>query len=272
MANLVEDADLIKRFITTRDPILREEVILRYVPLVYFVVGRLGLARSMGQDYEDAVSQGLMGLVEAIDRYDAKYGTQFSTYATVRIRGRILDHLRSLDWLSRSARRRTRLVQDAANELWNSLRRAPTDSELAQHLGLDLDALQQALVDASQVIFSLDTMVEADGDDEASLHEVLADNSQPNPADAFDEKDLKDRLLDVLKSLSEREQLVLSLYYYEELTLKEIGAVLDVSESRVCQLHARAIMTMRSALNQAVVQPPIQPTQALKGHARRSMV
>ncbi len=160
MAISIEDAELIRNFLANREPALREELILRYVPLVYFVLSRLGLSRALGQDYEDAASQGLMGLIEAVDHYDPAYGTQFSTYATLRVRGRVLDHLRSLDWLSRSARRRTRIVQEATNELWNRLERSPSDEELADYLKIDLPTLQKALVDASHVIFSLDTMVE----------------------------------------------------------------------------------------------------------------
>ncbi len=243
---------------------IREEIILRFVPLVYFVLGRLGLSRSLGADYEDATSQGLMGLIEAVDHYDPGFGTQFSTYATVRIRGRVLDHLRSLDWLSRAARRRTRTVQEATNILWNQLGRAPTDEELANHLHLELPALQQALVDASRVIFSLDTLVETDGEGDTSLHEMLADQRQLDPSDAFDEQDLKSRMMATIKMLPDREQLVLSLYYYEELTLKEIGAVLQVSESRVCQLHARAIMSLRATLSQGTAEPKDTSEQSLE--------
>lgn len=249
MSTLRDDAELINRFVISRDSALREDIILRYVPLVHYVLGRLGMSRTMGSDYEDAVSQGLLGLIEAVDRYNPAYGTQFSTYATLRIRGRVLDHLRSLDWLSRTARRRAKTIQEATNTLWSSLGRAPSDEELAANLSIDMPTLQQALTDSARVIVSLDAVVETDGESDASLHELLADDRQSNPADAYDEQDLKSRLLLALKSLSEREQLVLALYYYEELTLKEIGAVLEVSESRVCQLHSRAIMNLRSALN-----------------------
>lgn len=258
MVTLRDDTDAIQRYLTTHDPSLREDIILRYVPLVHFVLGRLGLSRSMGLDYEDAASQGLMGLIEAIDHYDPAYKTQFSTYATLRIRGRVLDHLRSLDWLSRTARRRARSVQEATNILWNQLGRAPTDKELAAYLEMDLPALQQVLVNASRVIVSLDTIVDADGDGLESLHETLADHDQPDPADSFDEQDLREQLQAAVKSLSDREQLVLAMYYYEGLTFKEVGSVLAVSESRVCQLHARAIINLRAALNHF-------PTRTYKG-------
>jgi RNA polymerase sigma factor FliA len=248
MVSPSDDLELIQRYLATHDAGLREEIILRYVPLVHFVLGRLGLSRSMGADYEDAVSQGLLGLIEAIDRFDPAFGAQFSTYATLKVRGRVLDHLRSLDWLSRTARRRARTVQDAANVLWNRLGRSPTDDELAKYLGIEMPELQHALIDAGRVIVSLDTMMDSEGDESSSLYEVLADNRQGDPSELFEDQDLKECLLAALKSLSEREQLVLAMYYFEELTFKEVGAVLEISESRVCQIHARSLINLRAAL------------------------
>ncbi len=249
MVMLKEDVELVERYCANRDPVLREEIVLRYVPLVHYVLSRLGISRSMGMDYEDAASQGMIGLIEAVDRYDASREAQFSTYATYRIRGRVLDHLRSLDWLSRGARRRARSVQDAIDVLWRRMGRLPTDEELGDFLGLDPETLQKALVDASHVIVSLDTLVNTDGEEEIPLHEMLADETQLEPGDDFEQRDLKSYLVNVLASLPEREQMVLSLYYYDGLTLKEIGAVLNFSESRACQLHARAIMNLRAALH-----------------------
>jgi RNA polymerase sigma factor for flagellar operon FliA len=204
----------------------------------------------MGADYEDAASQGLIGLIEAIERYDPSFGTQFSTYATLRIRGRVLDHLRSLDWLSRTARKRARSVQQALTYLWGELHRAPTNDELASYLGMNQATLQKALVDATHVIISMDSDLTNDGDCETSLHDVLADESQSNPAEQFEENELKEHLIKAIKELNERQQILLSLYYYEDLTLKEIGAVLSVSESRVCQLHARAVMDLKYIIAQ----------------------
>lgn len=244
------DADLFTSYITNRDPTIRDEIILNYLPLVHFVLGRLNFSQSMGADYEDAASQGLIGLIEAFDRYDPSYGTQFSTYATLRIRGRVLDHLRSLDWLSRTARKRARAVQQATTHLWGELHRAPTDDELASYLGMDQAALQKALVDANHVIISMDSDLTKDGESETSLHDVLADESQNNPAELLDEKELEEHLIKAIRDLNERQQTLLSLYYYEKLTLKEIGDVLSVSESRVCQLHARAVIDLKSIITQ----------------------
>lgn len=250
MANRREDLDLIRRFVASREPALREEIILNYLPLVHFVLGRLGLSRAIGADYEDAASQGLIGLIEAVDNYDPRFGTRFSTYATLRVRGRILDHLRSLDWLSRTARRRARAVQNAITHLWGVLQRAPSDVELADYLDYDLPTLQRALLDASRVIVSLDATLTSEMEGEGSYHEILADEGQESPAEALDEEELKARLVAALKKLPERQQVLLSLYYYEELTFKEIGALLGVSESRVCQLHARAMLELRAILGQ----------------------
>lgn len=266
--NQTEDRTVLNYF-THRDSALREEIILRHLPLVHFVLGRLGLSQSLGPEYEDAKSQGLIGLIEAVDHYDPNHGTQFSTYATLRIRGRILDYLRSLDWLSRSARKKARAVEKAINELWNTLQRSPTDEELADYLGYDLPTLQQALIGANQIILSLDSLTNLGSESEINFHEVLADEEQPNPSDVLDEQELKSRLSEAIKSLSKRQQILLSLYYYEELTLKEIGEILGISESRVCQLHARAIMDLRNLLakssltprEEAIFSKPIKPIQ-----------
>src|SRR5512146_3100425 len=156
MVTQSQDAELINRYLATHDPSLREEIILRYVPLVHYVLGRVGMSQQMGPDYEDLVSQGLLGLIEAIDRFDPNFGTQFSTYATVRVRGKVLDYLRALDWLSRTARHRARSVQTAITTFWETNQREPTDEELASQLELGVDQVQQALVDSSRVMLSLD--------------------------------------------------------------------------------------------------------------------
>jgi RNA polymerase sigma factor for flagellar operon FliA len=261
----IQDAELMNRYISSRDPALREEIILRFVPLVHYVLGRIGMSQQIGPDYEDLVSQGLLGLIESIDRYDPAFGAQFSTYATLRIRGKILDYLRSLDWLSRTARRRARSVQNAMNHFWETNQRAPTDEELALKVEMDVDQVQQALTDSSRIMLSLDSMIEMDGDTDNSLYDILADDHQENPSDLMDEQDLKTRLVQALKELPEREQLMLSLYYFENLTLKEIGEVLGISESRVCQLHARAMLILKSQLA-----PPDSPAEQETSNAKNA--
>ncbi|MCI0521613.1 MAG: FliA/WhiG family RNA polymerase sigma factor [Chloroflexi bacterium] len=244
-----DDSDLIQQYCASREGRLREEIILRYVPLVHYVLGRLGISQSLGADYEDAASQGLLGLIEAVDRYDPSHGAQFSTYATLRIRGKAIDHLRAHDWLSRGARKRARIVQDGISTLWETLQRTPTDEEIASHLDMDVAKVQQALVDSSRMIVSLDAAVTADGEEETSLHELLPGEDQAEPSQAVEDDEMKALLAQALRSLPEREQMILSLYYYDELTFKEIGEVLSISESRVCQLHSRMMTTLKAMLN-----------------------
>lgn len=246
-----DDSALITQYCTSHDPRLREEIILRYIPLVHFVLGRLGISQAMGADYEDASSQGLLGLIEAVDRYNPEYGTQFSTYATLRIRGKVIDHLRSQDWLSRGARQRARQAQEGIAYFWENFGRAPTDEELASHLQIDMSKLQRALIDGGRSFISLDMVLASEGEEQASLHELLPDENSLEPQESYEEQELQSRLADAIRALPEREQLVLSLYYYEELTFKEIGHILEVSESRVCQLHGRAVLSLKALLEQS---------------------
>ncbi len=250
MVTFNDEAELFEKFLESRDPELREQIIIQYVPLVHYVLGRFGISQGTSTEYEDLVSQGLLGLISAVDRFNPAFGTRFSTYATVRIRGMVQDHLRNMDWLSRSARRRTRRVQEAINALWGQLQRAPTEEELAEYMQVDIAEVYQGLQDSSRVIVSLDSVFDSTGDEETSLYDRLADENQPLPDENLDEKELHAAVVTALKALPERDQLILSLYYFEELTLKEIGAVLEVSESRISQLHGRAVLSLRMILRQ----------------------
>jgi len=246
--NTQNDAELLNEFHSHPTAEKRDAVILRYIPLVHFVLGRLGISREYGPDYEDLVSYGLLGLIDAVDRYDPEYGTKFSTYATLRIRGQVLDFLRKRDWLSRSARQRARAFQEATHALFSRLQRMPTDEELGEYLNYDEEKLRQAMIDASRMIISIDSDFGGDNESEGALHELLGDDSQEDPSEILIEKDLKHRLMAALKELPEKDQLVLALYYNEGLTMREIGEVIDVSESRVCQIHARAAMNLKALL------------------------
>lgn len=245
----IQDIDLLNQFLATRSLTLREELVLRHVSLIHYVLGRLGVSSDIGMDYEDLVHQGLLGLIDAVDRYNPEYGTQFSTYATVRIRGKVLDYLRSMDWLSRTARHRSKTIQKAIQALTNQTNVPPNEQELSEFLGLDLDKVHQGLLDSNKVIVSLDALVNNDDENESTLYDTLADDSQVDPAEIATENDMKSRMVGCLKKLSERDQLVLSLYYFEELTLKEIGKVLEVSESRACQIHSQAILNLQALLS-----------------------
>jgi RNA polymerase sigma factor for flagellar operon FliA len=245
----LQDVEILNQFLATRSPAQREELVLRHVSLIHYVLGRLGISSDIGMDYEDLVHQGLLGLIDAVDRYNPEYGTQFSTYATVRIRGKVLDYLRSMDWLSRTARHRSKSIQKAIQSLTSQTNLPPNEQEISDFLGLDLDKVHQGLLDSNKVIVSLDALINLDDENENSLYDTLADESQVDPAEITTENDLKSRMVNCLKKLPERDQLVLSLYYYEELTLKEIGKVLEVSESRACQIHAQAIMNLQALLS-----------------------
>ena len=248
MTPIDNDKELIEQYYKTQDPNLREDIILRYIPLVHFTLGRMGMSSDIGNEYEDMTSQGLIGLIDAIDRFDLSFGTQFSTYAIIKIRGKILDYMRSLDWLTRTARKRAKIITDGINTYWGENQRMPNDSELAKHLNMDISQVQTALIDSSRVIVSIDAFDDFEYSGEASLHETIADDTQVDPAELLLEEDTKRRLIEVIKNLPERDQLLLSLYYYDNLTLKEIGEVLDISESRVCQLHGRATLNLKAQM------------------------
>lgn len=244
----MEAADILEEFIVNRSPELREKLVLQSVPLVHYLLGRMGITQERGTDYEDLAHQGLMGLIEAVDHFDPKFNAKFSTYASLRIRGKVMDYLRTADWMPRSARKRSRMIQKSITTLWSENSREPTDKEIASHMGTNIEDVQQGLADSSRSLVSLDLMMEGDGEGSVPLHEKYGDEKQVNPLDMLEEQDLLGEMSTAIKNLSEREQLVLSLYYTEELTFKDIGKVLDITESRVCQLHARAIISLKAMM------------------------
>ena len=236
-------------FFISRSPELREKLVLQSVPLVHYLLGRMGITQEKGSDYEDLAHQGLMGLIEAVDHFDPKFNTKFSTYASLRIRGKIMDYLRTTDWMPRSARKRSRMIQKSITTLWSENFREPTEGEIAEHLGTNLEDVHQGLADTNRVLVSLDMMLEGDqGESDVPLHEKYGDEHQENPLDILEEKDMANEMMNAIRELDEREQLVLSLYYNDELTFKEIGKVLDITESRVCQLHARALVSLKAIM------------------------
>lgn len=248
MVMQMEATGILEEFIANRSPELREKLVLQSVPLVHYLLGRMGVTRERGSDYEDLAHQGLIGLIEAVDHFDPKFNTKFSTYASLRIRGKIMDYLRTTDWMPRAARKRSRLIQKSITTLWSENFREPTEDEIASHLGTNVEDVQQGLADTNRVLVSLDMMMEGDHESDVPLHEKYGDEKQANPLDLLEEKDTAEEMAEAIKSLDEREQLVLSLYYNEELTFKEIGKVLDITESRVCQLHARALVSLKAMM------------------------
>ena len=235
----------------TGDQKLRDRLILTYAPLVKYVAGRLGSGLPAHVDEGDLVSYGLLGLMGAIERFDPTREIKFETYAITRIKGQIIDELRAMDWVPRSVRARARDIERAIAELEKKLERAPTDEEIAEKLGITTDELEDSLTDIGRSsIAALDelwTVSGSDGD-QVALIDTLEDDSAPDPAGSLSVTEQKEALADAIARLPEREKLVVTLYYYEELTLREIGEVLSVTESRVSQLHTKAILRLKAHL------------------------
>lgn len=248
MVMQMETITMLDEFFISRSPELREKLVLQSVPLVHYLLGRMGITQERGNDYEDLAHQGLMGLIEAVDHFDPKFNTKFSTYASLRIRGKVMDYLRTTDWMPRAARKRSRMIQKSIAALWSENLHEPTEGEIASHLGTNVEDVHQGLVDTNRVLVSLDALMDVDREGDVPLHEKYGDENQANPLDVLEQKGLAEDMASAIKNLDEREQLVLSLYYTEELTFKEIGKVLSITESRVCQLHARAIISLKAMM------------------------
>ena len=233
-----------------RDQKLRDRLILTYAPLVKYVAGRLGSGLPAHVDDDDLVSYGLLGLIGAIERYDPDRDVKFETYAIARIKGAIIDELRSLDWVPRSVRSRAREIERAIGELEAKLGRGPTDEEISAKIGITTGELEDSLTEISRTsIAALDELWTISGaGDQIALIDTIEDTAGPSPTAALDETELREAIADAIARLPEREKLVVTLYYYEELTLREIGEVLGVTESRVSQLHTKAILRLKARL------------------------
>src|SRR6267142_2437767 len=228
----------------------RDELVVRYAPLVKYVIGRMAISLPAAMDSDDVLSAGTVGLLHAIDRFDPDQGVRFETYALQRIRGAIIDTIRSLSPLSRGAGRRARLLDETTLLLSQRLGRAPTQDELATELGIDQAELGRMLLESAHVIVSLDNSGGGGEDDGEvqSLRDLLHDPDEAGTDEVVEENELVDRLSSAIDSLPPRDRLVLNLYYHDELTLKEISRVIEVSESRVSQIHTAAVMKLRGLL------------------------
>src|ERR671927_65091 len=247
----IELRDMWRRYKTTGDPHARERLVVAYSPLVKYVSGRMASGLPAHVEESDLISYGLVGLINAIERFEPERDIKFETYAITRIKGAIIDELRSLDWVPRSVRSRAREIEKANSKLEHKLQRAPTDDEMALELEMSVDEFQEALLQISNsTVAALDELwtVSDSSGDQVSLLDTLQDPGAPDPAAVMDASEVKDRLADAIARLPEREKLVVALYYYENLTLREIGEVLGVTESRVSQLHTKAVLRLRSRL------------------------
>lgn len=230
---------------------IREKLILHYSPLVKYVAGRVSSGLPPSVEFGDLVSYGVFGLLDAIDKYDPERGIKFETYAIARIKGAIIDELRADDWVPRSVRFKARQIERAYVALEGELRRMPTDEEVAEKLGISLDEYLNLLGKLSPIsLVALDELWTVSGDrpDKISLADTVEDVKVKDPSKTYEIEEMKDMIADAINHLPERERIVVSLYYFEGLTMREIGEVLSVTESRVCQMHTKAILRLRARL------------------------
>lgn len=225
---------------------LREQIILEYAPLVRVVAGRLSMYLGYNVEYDDLVSYGVFGLIDAIDKFDVNKDVKFETYASLRIRGAILDQIRKMDWIPRTVRQRQKKIDEAIKRVEMTTGKTARDDEIAKELGVSEDELQdwQSQLKVTNIV---------------SLNEFLEQGSEPamdargnshfiQPEDRVQENELKEKLQEAMEQLTEKERRVILLYYYEDLTLKEISKLLEVSESRVSQLHTKALAKMQKSM------------------------
>ncbi len=227
---------------------LREQLIIAYAQLVRLVAGRLSMYLGHNVEYEDLVSYGIFGLIDAIDKFDCTKNVKFETYASLRIRGAILDQIRKMDWIPRTVRQRQRKIDDAIKSIEMRTGRTASDEELATELGVSEDEL---ITWQSQLkVTNLVSLNEFEETGPEPVMDATYNSHFAQPEDVVTENELKDMLIESLSLLTEKERRVIELYYYEDLTLKEISKVLEVSESRVSQLHTKALVKMKKKMGQ----------------------
>jgi RNA polymerase sigma factor FliA len=247
----VELRELWRRYKEQGDERARERLVVAYSPLVKFIAGRMASGLPSHVEEADLISYGLLGLIGAIERFDLDREIKFETFAVARVKGAIIDELRSLDWVPRSVRARARDVEKAHAKLEAQLQRSPTDEEMAEQLEMTVEEFQDSLLEiANSSVLALDdlwTFADPEGGGgQISVLDTIHDPNAVDPETEAQASEVKDRLADAIESLPERERLVIALYYYENLTLREIGEVLGVTESRVSQLHTKAVLALRS--------------------------
>jgi RNA polymerase sigma factor for flagellar operon FliA len=241
-------------FKATAEPAVRERLIMHYSPLVKYVAGRVGVGLPPNIEQADLVSYGIFGLIDAIEKFDIERAIKFETYAISRIRGAIIDELRAIDWIPRSVRSKAREVERTYAGLEGELHRTPTEAEVADRMGIALSDLHHIFSQVSYVnVVALDELLSVSGEkgDKLSLVDTLQDTKAEDPVQAFESEETKFLLSRAINQLPEREKIVVTLYYYEGLTLAEIGRVLGVTESRICQMHTKAVLQLRGKLSDA---------------------
>jgi RNA polymerase sigma factor for flagellar operon FliA len=244
------EEELWQEYRQNRDPKIREAFIKQYAPLVKYVAGKIAVGMPHNVEFDDLVGFGVFGLIDAIDKFDPDKNVKFKTYAVTRIRGAIFDELRSIDWVPRSVRQKTREVEDAIGSLEAQLGRPATDQEIASSMGMNEDEYTKTMMKISGTsILSLnDVWFSGDDNDKVSIGDSIESPSSLNPDVIVEKDEIRRIIVEAINELPDKEKKILVLYYYEDLTLKEIGEVLEVTESRVSQLHTKAILRLRSKL------------------------
>ncbi|MDI3388386.1 RNA polymerase sigma factor WhiG [Streptomyces sp. B-S-A8] len=243
--------ELWRSYKATGDGRLREQLILHYSPLVKYVAGRVSVGLPPNVEQADFVSSGVFGLIDAIEKFDIDREIKFETYAITRIRGAMIDELRALDWIPRSVRQKARNVERAYATLEAQLRRTPSESEVAAEMGIPLEELHAVFSQLSLAnVVALEELLHVGGEsgDRLSLMDTLEDTAAENPVEIAEDRELRRLLARAINTLPDREKTVVTLYYYEGLTLAEIGNVLGVTESRVSQIHTKSVLQLRAKL------------------------
>ncbi len=227
---------------------LRDTLIVQYIYLTRYVVGRVKVALPPTFTFEDISSYGIEGLIDAVEKYTPRSGARFETYALVRIRGNIIDKIRSQDFLPRSVRRKIKDVKEAQEQLKKQFGRPATNSEVAELLGMETEKVDQILADDTTITSIYEK--KGSGDDNLEVIDTIKDETHKAPHEVYETKDINNQLEAALKRLPERERMVMVLYYHENMTFKEIGETVGISESRACQIHAQAIMKLKNLLSE----------------------
>lgn len=235
-----------EQYAKTNDAAIKEKLIIEYAPLVKYVAGRLNIYLGQNVEYDDLISYGIFGLIDAIDKFDTEKGVKFETYASLRIRGAILDNIRKMDWVPRSLRQKHKQVEQAYMKLESELGRAATDEEVAGVMNLSMEEFQDLVKKINILsLISLEEYMEQNY--EVNLNIQKKENND-QPENHLEMEELKRILKEAIEKLPEREQKVIFFYYFDELTLKEISAIMGVSESRISQIHTKAIMRLKGKL------------------------
>lgn len=234
----------------TRDPKIRDKFVRQYAPLVKYVAGKIAIGMPHNVEFDDLVGFGVFGLFDAIAKFDPEKHVKFKTYAVTRIRGAIFDELRSIDWVPRSVRQKTREVEETVRRLETNLGRAASDHEIARELGVSIDEFQKVMlkISGTSMLSLNDVWYTGEDNDKVSIVESIESPQSLNPDTIVEKEEIKRVIISAIEELPDKEKKVLVLYYYEDLTLKEIGKVLEVTESRISQLHTKAILRLRAKL------------------------